>query len=112
MVKTGDPVRKWEKSEVILQNLGTMTTKKSFSDIYDALEDAMRRNSSVSIKYKKLESTWTTRTINPKKFVVLPERQRTKYGLIGVNAFCHHRQDDRTFAVYRIVKLTTQSQLP
>ena len=89
-----------------------MTTKKSFSDIYDALQDAMRRNNRVSIKYNKLESTMTTRTIDPKRFVVLPERQRTKYGRIGVNAFCHLRQDYRTFAVHRIEELTTQSQLP
>ena len=83
-----------------------MTTKKSFSDIYDALQDAMRRKNSVSIKYKKLESTWTTRTINPKRFVVLPERQRTKYDHIGVNAFCHHRKDYRIFSVGRIYELT------
>ena len=70
-----------------------MTTKKSFSDIYDALQDAMRRNNRVSIKYNKLESTMTTRTIDPKRFVVLPERQRTKYGRIGVNAFCHSESD-------------------
>ena len=80
-----------------------MTTKKSFSDIYDALQDAMRRNNRVSIKYNKLESTMTTRTIDPKRFVVLPERQRTKYGRIGVNAFCHLRHQDNSQYFYRLV---------
>ena len=82
-----------------------MTTKKSFSDIYDALQDAMRRNNRVSIKYNKLESTMTTRTIDPKRFVLV-ERRRSKYHRICVNAFCHLRQDYRTFAVHRIEELT------
>ena len=81
-----------------------MTTKKSFSDIYDALQDAMRRNNRVSIKYNKLESTMTTRTIDPKRFVLV-ERRRSKYHRICVNAFCHLRQDYRTFAVHRIEEL-------
>ena len=82
-----------------------MTTKKSFSDIYDALQDAMRRNNRDSIKYNKLESTMTTRTIDPKRFVLV-ERRRSKYHRICVNAFCHLRQDYRTFAVHRIEELT------
>jgi len=83
-----------------------VTTNNSFSDVFDALQDAILQNSSVLIKYKKFTGTRTTRTIDPKRFVVLPERQRTKYGRIGVNAFCHLRQDYRTFAVHRIEELT------
>ena len=82
-----------------------MAIKNSFSDIFDALQDAILQNSSVSIKYTKYAGTRTTRTIDPKRFVLV-ERRRSKYHRICVNAFCHLRQDDRTFAVYRIEELT------
>ena len=82
-----------------------MTTRKSFPGIFEALQDAILQNSSVSIKYRKYTGTMTTRTIDPKRFVLV-ERHSSKYHRICVSAFCHLRQDDRTFAVYRIEKLT------
>ena len=81
-----------------------MTTNNSFSDVFDALQDAILQNSSVLIKYKKFVGTRTTRTIDPKRFVLV-ERRRNKYHRICVNAFCHLRQDYRTFAVHRIEEL-------
>ena len=82
-----------------------MTTRTSFPGIFEALQDAILQNRSVSIKYRKYRGTITTRTIDPKRFVLV-ERSSSKYHRICISAFCHLRQEDRTFAVYRIEKLT------
>jgi len=85
-----------------------VTIRKSFPGIFEALQDAILQNRSVSIKYRKYTGTRTTRTIDPKRFVLV-ERPSSKYHRICVSAFCHLRQDDRTFAVYRIEKVTSSN---
>ena len=82
--------------------------KTSFPDVFEALQDAILNNESVKIKYKKGSyglGAESNRKITPKRFSLI-ERKTSRYHRLCVSAYCHLRETDRVFAIYRIKELS------
>ena len=81
---------------------------ESFPKIFDVLMDALLENQSVRIDYQKSDfhgKEVSTRVITPKRFILV-ERKKSRFHRICIDAYCHLRNEDRVFAVYRIQNIT------
>jgi predicted DNA-binding transcriptional regulator YafY len=72
-----------------------------FVNAFDTLQDAIIDSSNVKIEYQKWNGEKSTRTITPERFTFV-KRFKSKYDRLCVKAYCHLREEDRIFAVYRI----------
>ena len=72
-----------------------------FDNAFDTLQGAIIDSSNVKIEYQKWNGEKSTRTITPERFTFV-KRFKSKYDRLCVKAYCHLREEDRIFAVYRI----------
>ena len=71
---------------------------------FNKLQDAILDNRSVKISYTNRMNLPSIRTIKPIKFEMV-ERRKSFYDRLCVKAFCNLRNEERSFAIYRIKKI-------
>ena len=71
---------------------------------FNKLQDAILDNRSVKISYTNRMNLPSIRTIKPIRFEMV-ERRKSFYDRLCVKAFCNLRNEERTFAIYRIKKI-------
>ena len=80
----------------------------SYRFIFNALQDAILDKRSVTITYKNFQNNATKRDIFPLRFKMI-ERTKSFYDRLCIIAYCNLRKEERTFAIYRISYLTSNS---
>ena len=70
---------------------------------FNKLQDAILDNRSIKISYTNRMNLSSIRTIKPIKFEMV-ERRKSFYDRLCVKAFCNLRNEERSFAIYRIKK--------
>ena len=71
---------------------------------FNKLQDAILDNRSVKISYTNRMNLPSIRTIKPIRFEMV-ERRKNFYDRLCVKAFCNLRNEERSFAIYRIKKI-------
>ncbi len=71
---------------------------------FNKLQDAILDNRSVKISYTNRMNLPSIRTIKPIRFEMV-ERRKSFYDRLCVKAFCNLRNEERSFAIYRIKKI-------
>ena len=71
---------------------------------FNKLQDAILDNRSVKISYTNRVNLPSIRTIKPIRFEMV-ERRKSFYDRLCVKAFCNLRNEERSFAIYRIKKI-------
>ena len=71
---------------------------------FNKLQDAILDNRSIKISYTNRMNLSSIRTIKPIKFEMV-ERRKSFYDRLCVKAFCNLRNEERSFAIYRIKKI-------
>ena len=71
---------------------------------FNKLQDAIIDNRSVKISYTNRMNLPSIRTIKPIRFEMV-ERRKSFYDRLCVKAFCNLRNEERSFAIYRIKKI-------
>ena len=71
---------------------------------FNKLQDAILDNRSVKISYTNRMNLSSIRTIKPIRFEMV-ERRKSFYDRLCVKAFCNLRNEERSFAIYRIKKI-------
>ena len=71
---------------------------------FNKLQDAILDNRSVKISYTNRMNLPSIRTIKPIRFELV-ERRKSFYDRLCVKAFCNLRNEERSFAIYRIKKI-------
>ena len=71
---------------------------------FNKLQDAILDNRSVKISYTNRMNLSSIRTIKPIRFEMV-ERRKSFYDRLCLKAFCNLRNEERSFAIYRIKKI-------
>ncbi len=102
------PIRKnhifmdWKITDFLTKYQYNLFNKKfSLEDKTKLIKEAIKNKSKLNITYLKTNDTKTKRMISPKKIGRM-EYQGNEY--LGVEAYCHLREDDRIFRVDRILE--------
>ncbi len=67
-------------------------------DIKEYLDKAIKENKTITIKYKKYDGTVSSRTLSDLDY-------SDEYGSGYIQAYCHLRQENRTFKISRIMEV-------
>jgi predicted DNA-binding transcriptional regulator YafY len=67
------------------------------------IEDAINRGIKISFRYKDKSDQITTRTVTPQK-IFLYEFDEREGKMLCLEAFCHLRNSNRTFALFRMTQ--------
>ena len=78
--------------------------KNEYTRNFNKLQDAILDNRSVKISYTNRMNLPSIRTIKPIRFEMV-ERRKSFYDRLCVKAFCNLRNEERSFAIYRIKKI-------
>ena len=78
--------------------------RNEYTDNFNKLQDAILKNKSVKISYINQKNLPSLRTIKPIRFEMV-ERKKSFYDRLCIKAFCNLRNEERTFAIYRIKKI-------
>jgi hypothetical protein len=68
------------------------------------IEDAINRGIKISFRYKDKSDQITTRTVTPQR-IFLYEFDEREGKMLCLEAFCHLRNSNRTFALFRMTQL-------
>ena len=78
--------------------------QNEYTHNFNKLQDAILDNRSVKISYTNRMNLPSIRTIKPIRFEMV-ERRKSFYDRLCVKAFCNLRNEERSFAIYRIKKI-------
>ena len=78
--------------------------QNEYTSNFNKLQDAILDNRSVKISYTNRMNLPSIRTIKPIRFEMV-ERRKSFYDRLCVKAFCNLRNEERSFAIYRIKKI-------
>ena len=78
--------------------------QNQYTSNFNKLQDAILDNRSVKISYTNRMNLPSIRTIKPIRFEMV-ERRKSFYDRLCVKAFCNLRNEERSFAIYRIKKI-------
>ena len=78
--------------------------QNEYTHNFNKLQDAILDNRSVKISYTNRMNLSSIRTIKPIRFEMV-ERRKSFYDRLCVKAFCNLRNEERSFAIYRIKKI-------